>query len=126
LPFGHTIDDLRRNPELLDDRVIQHPDTATRDGAHRKLFVARHSELPNQKNVQIGVKFLRDLKSNRHATAGKRENDYVLIPDIWFELLGQNPAGFPPIAKEWLNEHWMPTTVKSFLYTICTFITRCV
>jgi hypothetical protein len=96
---GNRIDHGIWNPQRLDNLFIKHAHAARGDRAHRELFVTRHSQLPDEKDIEGHAQRLGDLVSDWHTSARQREHDHVRSIGVGTQLLREFAAGITAIAK---------------------------
>jgi hypothetical protein len=92
------------------DLVIQHTHTARCDGAHCELRVSRHSQLPDDEDVEGRAKRFGDFERHRNTAARQREDHDVGPAAILVEFRTQFRARFTSIRKRpiGLREHRDP------------------
>ena len=91
----------------LHDIVIEYTDSAHGDGAHRQFFLAGHAQLADEKNIQRGAQSLGHFVTDRHASAGKRENDYIRSTLVRCKFFGKLLTGLSPVSEWEVFHGWI-------------------
>ena len=96
-PLGDGVDDLRRNPQVCDDVLVEDSNAAGGDRTHRQLFVAGDTELAHDERIGLNAEPGSDLGRHHHPTAGQAEHHHaggiVTVDPYVRKVRGENPAG---------------------------------
>src|SRR5579872_2816362 len=84
LAGGYVVNDGRRDLELFDYGMIQHPDASTGESAHGQFFVPWDAQLAHDEYIQIGMERMGDFESYGHTAARQRKHDHIRIRDKSF------------------------------------------
>jgi hypothetical protein len=93
------LDCFRRYPERTHHFLIEHPDSAGSDRAHRQLLSAWRTELAHKEYVKIDVQWPRDLVSDRNASPRQCQHDRIGSPRITHKAFCELPSGFVTITE---------------------------
>jgi hypothetical protein len=92
------VDGLNGNVELTDRVLVQDPQSAGCDGAHRQLLVPGHADLADHQHVERRPEGVGDLGRHRHTTPRQPEDHGVVGGEVGevVESLRPGDGGDPP------------------------------
>ena len=99
--LGAPLDLLGADAEVPDDLLVEHPQTAGRDGSDGQLVVVRGADLAHDQHIEVAPDPRRDGRGDRHAATGESEHERrrITVPDPGMDLLGQQASGLGAVAE---------------------------
>src|ERR1051325_1498071 len=78
---------------------IQDSDSARCDRSESKLLVAGKAQLAHEENIQRRTECLGDFVADRNAAAGQGENNNILAPAKFSQLVAEQTPRIAPVKK---------------------------
>src|SRR6267143_1322428 len=103
LSRGDCFDHVTRNAEGSHQRVVEDPDTARGNGAHRHLLVTGNTKLAHDKHVERRAQGAPHHISNGYATARQGQDDDIRPVGVLGEVGCQTATRLDAVAKSALH-----------------------